>query len=71
MATSSIFHNIKINDPTKAEAFVAALEASENDPWIRPDNIPHLTVNTNPAESRRLHEMRKRNKEMRTAANEG
>ena len=32
MATSSIFHNIVINDPAKAEAFVAALEASEADP---------------------------------------
>ena len=29
MATSSIFHNVKIDTPEKAEAFVAALEASE------------------------------------------
>ncbi len=31
MARSSIFHNIVINDPAKADAFVAALEASEAD----------------------------------------
>lgn len=36
MATSSIFHNIVIDDPAKAEAFVAALEASEADPRRRP-----------------------------------
>ena len=36
MATSSIFHNVVIDDPAKAEAFVAALEASETDPRRRP-----------------------------------
>ena len=36
MATSSIFHNIVINDPAKADAFVAALEASETDTRRRP-----------------------------------
>lgn len=34
MATSSIFSNIKINDPKDAEAFIHALEASEKDPKI-------------------------------------
>ena len=34
MATSSIFSNIKINDPKDAEAFIRALEASEKDPKI-------------------------------------
>ncbi|MGP1349810.1 MAG: hypothetical protein ACTTK0_09290 [Stomatobaculum sp.] len=33
MATSSIFHAVKIDTPEKAEAFVAALEASQKDPW--------------------------------------
>jgi len=32
MATSSIFANVKITDPKKAEAFVNALEASANEP---------------------------------------
>ena len=32
MATSSIFHNIVINDEATAERFVAALEASEAHP---------------------------------------
>ena len=30
MATSSIFAHVKITDPTKAEMFVNALEASKN-----------------------------------------
>ena len=37
MATSSIFHNIVINDTAQAEAFVAALEASEAHPYQRPE----------------------------------
>lgn len=32
MATSSIFAKVKISDPKKAEAFIDALEASENKP---------------------------------------
>ena len=32
MATSSIFHNIVINDEATAERFVAALEAAEAQP---------------------------------------
>lgn len=45
MATSSIFANVKITDPKKAEMFVEALEASEkalaNKPSASP--IPTLT----------------------------
>ncbi|MBE6658642.1 MAG: hypothetical protein E7604_09385 [Ruminococcaceae bacterium] len=45
MATSSIFAHVKITDPQKAEAFVNALEASENDPKVKPSApvIPTLT----------------------------
>lgn len=32
MATSSIFAKVRISDPKKAEAFIDALEASENKP---------------------------------------
>ncbi len=32
MATSSIFAKVRIDDPKKAEAFIDALEASENRP---------------------------------------
>lgn len=32
MATSSIFTNVKITDPKKAEAFINALDASANEP---------------------------------------
>lgn len=36
MATSSIFTNIVINDPQKAEKFIDALEASSRDPEWKP-----------------------------------
>lgn len=36
MATSSIFAKVRINDPKKAEAFIDALEASENKPKRKP-----------------------------------
>lgn len=36
MATSSIFAQVKIDDPEKAEAFMDALEASENKPKRKP-----------------------------------
>ena len=53
MATSSIFHNIIITDPKDAEAFLAACEASERDPWIRPD-VPMTSVNTDRELMRRI-----------------
>ena len=62
MATSSIFHTVQLNTPEKAEAFVAALEASVNDPWVRPEHR-RKTVETDANEIRRLHEMRRRNRE--------
>ena len=39
MATSSIFAKVRIDDPKKAEAFIDALEASENKPR-RKSSIP-------------------------------
>ena len=36
MATSSIFTNIRITDPKKAEAFAEALDASARDPERMP-----------------------------------
>ena len=53
MATSSIFHNVVINDPQKADAFISAIEASIADPYENkdattikvesdPDKISHL-----------------------------
>ena len=63
MATSSIFHNVKIDTPEKAEAFVAALEASEKDPWVRVSGSKRYTVETNPDVIRNLHEMRRKKRE--------
>ena len=40
MPTSSIFTNIVINDPEKAEKFIDALEASNHDPaWQTASSI--------------------------------
>ena len=36
MATSSIFANVKITDKKEAEAFVRALDASANQPKVKP-----------------------------------
>ena len=36
MATSSIFTNVVINDPKKAERFIEALDQSSRDPAWRP-----------------------------------
>jgi len=36
MATSSIFANVRITDPKKAESFVNALEASAKEPKGKP-----------------------------------
>ncbi|MBO6310644.1 MAG: hypothetical protein J6N70_17750 [Oribacterium sp.] len=63
MATSSIFHNVKIDTPEKAEAFVAALEASEKEPWVRVSGSERYTAETNPDVIRRLHEMRMKKRE--------
>lgn len=45
MATSSIFANVKITDPKKAEAFISALEASANTRESKPSapDIPVLS----------------------------
>lgn len=61
MATSSIFHNIVINDPKKADAFVAALDASLADPYKRPDG-PLTQVVSDKNEILRLHELRRKNR---------
>lgn len=53
MATSSIFTNIKIDNPKKADAFVKALEASINDP-LRCSGHRAIAVNANPELVRNL-----------------
>ena len=47
MATSSIFHNVVINDPKKADAFISAIEASIADPYKIEDK-PKTKVETDP-----------------------
>ncbi len=63
MATSSIFHNVKIDTLEKAEAFVAALEASEKEPWVGVYGSKRYAVETNPNVIRNLHEMRRKKRE--------
>ena len=62
MATSSIFHNVKIDTPEKAEAFVAALETSEKEPWVRINPERHV-VESDPSVIRQIMETNKRNRE--------
>lgn len=61
MATSSIFANIKITEPEKIEAFVAALDASIADPMPRSDT-PRKTVLSDPDAIRKLWNKRKNEK---------
>ena len=58
MATSSIFANVKITDPEKAEAFINALDAAANAPRIsrKPSNMRYVTDHD---EIRRMFEKRK------------
>ena len=59
MATSSIFHNIIINDEETAARFVAALEASEATPPRRTGR-PINEILADKDEVRRLCKLRKK-----------
>lgn len=59
MATSSIFHNVILNDPKQVEAFVNALEASEAEPYIAP-RTPLSEIMISQGELKRLHELWRR-----------
>lgn len=55
MATSSIFTNIRITDPKKAEALIAALEASEADMKNhKPENPTGIRYVDDPEEIRKI-----------------
>ena len=53
MATSSIFTNVVIEDPKKAEAFVDALEKSSQDPVWKP-SAPSIPILDSVEELRRF-----------------
>ena len=59
MATSSIFHNVVINDPKKAEAFISAIEASIGDPY-NPEDKPKTKVETDPNKISQIIDMWKK-----------
>ena len=59
MATSSIFHNVVINDPKKAEAFISAIEASIADPYTTEDK-PKAKVETDPSKISHIIDMWKK-----------
>ena len=61
MATSSIFANIKITEPEKIEAFVAALDASIADPLPHSDT-PRKTILSDHEAIRKLWNKRKSSK---------
>ena len=71
MATSSIFHNIRITDPEEARCFLAACEASEqNQSWRRPGR-PVTTVNTDRERTRAVQELMNELAEGRRSGEEG
>jgi hypothetical protein len=57
MATSSIFANVKITDPKKAEIFINALDASANEPKRKP-SAPEIPVLSDVDAIRKLMEKR-------------
>lgn len=59
MATSSIFAQVKITDPKKAEAFVNALDASAKDPKRKP-SAPVIPTVTDLDEIRKIMSKRKK-----------
>lgn len=59
MATSSIFHNVVINDPKKADAFISAIEASIADPY-KTDEKPVTTVESDPDKIRHIIDLWKK-----------
>ena len=56
MATSSIFTNVRITDPKKAEALIAAFEASEADMMKnhKPENPTGIRYVDDPEEVRKI-----------------
>ena len=66
MAASSIFHTVVIDDPQKAEAFIAAIESSIADPY---NSKTTIDANMAPTKDdiRRLHELRRRIERLRTS----
>lgn len=59
MTTSSIFHNVVINDPKKADAFISAIDASIADPY-RTDEKPAGTGETDPDKLRHIIDLWKK-----------
>lgn len=62
MATSSIFHNVILRTPAQVEAFLRAAEASEADPYVKPEGAPTYTVTTDPAITRKILELNEKNR---------
>ena len=60
MATSSIFHNVVINDPKKADAFISAIEASIADPYKRTEKTPATKVESDPQKITHILDMWKK-----------
>lgn len=59
MATSSIFHNVVINDPKKADAFISAIEASIADPY-KTDEKNTTKVESDPEKIRHIVDLWKK-----------
>jgi hypothetical protein len=62
MATSSIFHNVILRTPEQVEAFIRAAEASEADPYVKPEGAPTYRVTTDKNEIMRILELNEKNR---------
>ena len=62
MATSSIFHNVILREPEEIEAFIRAAEASEANPYRKPEGTPTYKVSADPDEIMRILELNEKNR---------
>lgn len=62
MATSSIFHNVILREPEEIEAFIRAAEASEANPYRKPEGAPTYKVSADPDEIMRILELNEKNR---------
>ena len=56
MATSSIFHNVIIDDQKKADSFISAIEESISDPYERTDRA-EVKVESDPQKLNHIIEL--------------
>lgn len=62
MATSSIFHNVILREPEQIEAFIRAAEASEANPYKKPEVAPTYKATTDQNEIMQILGLNEKNR---------